>query len=78
MRKDSAKNAAWSFSSVVYRLLDHLTVIKRKYFILNKKAQGFVQTPVNDLKVHGELLITAEVRCNGLSLQGNLRANETT
>ena len=44
------KNAAWSFSSVVYYLVDHLTVMRRKYFILNKKDQVCVQTLVYDDK----------------------------
>ena len=35
----------WSFISVVYPdLVDHLTVMKRKFFIFNKKDQVCVQT----------------------------------
>ena len=32
------KKAAWSFSSVTYYCNDNLAVIKRTYFIFNKKA----------------------------------------
>ena len=38
------ENAAWSFSSLVYQLLDHLTVIK-KYFIENKKGSRLCTNP---------------------------------
>ena len=33
------KKAAWSFSSVTYYFIHNLAVIKRKYFIFNKKAE---------------------------------------
>ena len=44
------KKAAWSFSSLVYLLLDNLTVMKRKYFFWNKKDQVRAQTLVDDDK----------------------------
>jgi len=54
-------------------------VMKRKYFILNKRAQVCVQTLVNDDNpkqscTAWRILIKVQVRCNGLSLKGNFRA----
>ena len=39
---------------------DHLTVIKRKYFMLNKNDQGCVQTPVNDVNDQNDLALHGE------------------
>ena len=35
-------------------------MIKRKYFILNKKDQGCVQTPVNDINDENDLALDGE------------------
>ena len=58
MRKDSAKKQLDLL--VVYQLLDRLTVIKRRYFILNKKDQGCVQTTVNDINDQNDLALDGE------------------
>ena len=74
------QNAAWSFSSAAYYFLDHSTVIKGRYFILNKKTQVCLQTVTKHMIscTAWRILITVPVRYNGFSLQSNFRANETT